>query len=290
LDLEIERDFCDATIVPSICGGTGFYNFRWNTNEITPTITLTPTSTSTYSLTVTDGGTGNSVTQNISVGPDSEFYGNFSVYIPNVFTPNGDGINDKWEVRDANVDTGPIKAFEYDLVIVDRNGLNVYDDDGSNPNGYHGNDIFWDGKNNNGSWVVNDVYYYALTLYNCDHSGGQTYNGWVQVLGSPASSSARVANTFDEDSLTQLLTESFKFWPNPTNSEVQVDYSIVDQSALTIKLVSLEGKVIQILEDQSIKIPGRYSSQYSLRNIPAGTYLLHYQNSNYSKTQKLIIK
>ena len=31
LTLNVDRSFCDATIVPDICGGTGFYNYVWNT-------------------------------------------------------------------------------------------------------------------------------------------------------------------------------------------------------------------------------------------------------------------
>ena len=77
------------------------------------------------------------------------------IFVPNVFTPNNDGINDAFVV---NTD------LAMDLKVFDRSGKSLYEQDN-----YQNN---WDGDD-----LSNDTYYYAITL-----SDGDVCNGWVQIL------------------------------------------------------------------------------------------------------------
>jgi len=71
-------------------------------------------------------------------------------FIPNAFSPNGDGLNETWFIPDIN-------QFENNsLTIVDRWGNVIYE---AKP--YH-ND--WDGRRNNGSKLPEGTYYYLLQL------------------------------------------------------------------------------------------------------------------------------
>lgn len=65
--------------------------------------------------------------------------------IANVFTPNGDGINDFWEL--------PI-LIGYDVEIYNRWGNLIIKTDASN--------FRWDGKNKNGNSLSDGVYYYII--------------------------------------------------------------------------------------------------------------------------------
>jgi gliding motility-associated-like protein len=72
----------------------------------------------------------------------------FTFYIPNAFTPNGDGINDEFFGKGENI-------IEYDMWIFDRWGTMIF----------HGNDINdkWDGKTNHGSDIAQqDVYVWKV--------------------------------------------------------------------------------------------------------------------------------
>jgi gliding motility-associated-like protein len=71
------------------------------------------------------------------------------VYIPNAFTPNGDGINDEWQVYTI----GEIAAFEVE--IFDRWGTNVYNQKGQT--------ISWDGTFRNQN-LAEGVYIYQLRI------------------------------------------------------------------------------------------------------------------------------
>ena len=79
------------------------------------------------------------------------------LFIPNAFSPDGDGINDTWNIRG-----GLYNYPNNNLVIFNRWGLKVYEADGYNNN--------WDGTNNGNSNSGNDsklpvgTYYYVLDL------------------------------------------------------------------------------------------------------------------------------
>jgi len=88
-----------------------------------------------------------------------------NVKIPNAFSPNGDGVNDFWEIKDLN---GINKVTVF---IFDRNGQKVFD--------YTGNQIKWDGKYG-GTPAPVGTYYYIVKLY--DEAKTETYSGWILLI------------------------------------------------------------------------------------------------------------
>jgi gliding motility-associated-like protein len=82
-----------------------------------------------------------------------------AIEIPNVFTPNGDGINDTFSFPKLEL------FHENELQVYDRNGSEVYSK-----------------QNYDGNWAGGDlspgVYYYSFT----EKRNQKTYKGWVQIL------------------------------------------------------------------------------------------------------------
>ena len=94
-----------------------------------------------------------------------------TLFIPNTFTPNGDGRNDVWLPVGNNVG-------EYDMQVFDRWGGVMFQTTDFNKG--------WDGTMN-GSMVPNEVYAYRVTYRLIEDSSGklgfeQTRMGHVQVL------------------------------------------------------------------------------------------------------------
>ncbi|MNL13683.1 hypothetical protein D3C87_1345960 [compost metagenome] len=86
------------------------------------------------------------------------------IIIPNVFTPNNDGLNDTFEIPG-------LQMYETnELTIVNRWGGTVYDKKG------YKND--WDGSNLN-----EGTYYYLLKIKTADNKW-EVYKGYVTILRS----------------------------------------------------------------------------------------------------------
>lgn len=83
-----------------------------------------------------------------------------SVYVPNIFTPNDDNVNDTFEVLNLPV-TGTHK-----LIISNRWGNEVF-----KSSDYRDGNFWSGGEESDG------IYYYRLKV-----DGGETYTGWVEIL------------------------------------------------------------------------------------------------------------
>lgn len=74
--------------------------------------------------------------------------------IPNVFTPNGDGINDVFSLN-------PINIGDISMTIFDRWGLKMYDTTSSGS-------LTWDGKTKAGAPVADGTYFYIINAKGLD--------------------------------------------------------------------------------------------------------------------------
>lgn len=84
------------------------------------------------------------------------------LFIPQGFSPNGDGDNDLFVV------TGMMAYPGSDFTVFNRWGQKVY------ANSDYANE--WDGRSMNGQYLPNDTYFYVLNL-----NGGRTYNGYLVI-------------------------------------------------------------------------------------------------------------
>ena|GEM_PF-338334 len=98
--------------------------------------------------------------------------------IPNVFSPNGDGVNDRFAFIDRDKNVRAIRDF--DLQIFNRNGHRVYR--------YHGNVEAWDGwngkRNGDGGDLDVGVYFYIIRAVGWDgrRYQGDEYKGVVHLF------------------------------------------------------------------------------------------------------------
>jgi gliding motility-associated-like protein len=92
----------------------------------------------------------------------------FQVHIPNAFSPDGNGVNDQWQVKGLGIQS-------YEFTIYNRWGEQVYE---SQPGKAQPS---WEGKHTDGRQVPQGPYLYTLTV--TDYSGrAHFYEGRVAVL------------------------------------------------------------------------------------------------------------
>lgn len=112
-------------------------------------------------ITKNAGGCVDTILKTIEVKPE------FTFYIPNTFTPNGDHLNDFFTGKGLEI-------IEFEMNIYDRWGNKIFQT----------NDLMngWDGKANGGSEIAQqDVYVYMVKLR--DFEGTEhTYNGHVTLV------------------------------------------------------------------------------------------------------------
>ena len=123
-----------------INGGT---KYQWSNGDENSAITVSPPVTTVYAVTVTDAGQ-NPHYGNIMV----EVYECMPLFVPDAFTPDGDGLNDVFLAKGTGI-------LEFNMRIHSRSGNLIFETNDIN-NG-------WDGRIN-GKMAQPGVYFYTISF------------------------------------------------------------------------------------------------------------------------------
>jgi gliding motility-associated-like protein len=142
----------DSVLVQLAFTGTGADQITWNMGNgevfITNNVNYYYTEAGTYTISMTAVDNVCNNTQTIS--EQFTFVGNVvsTSIIPNIFTPNGDGINDLLKILSVD------DSEEYSMTIFNRWGNKVFETIDAT--------VFWDGKDKSGSEVSDGVYFFEI--------------------------------------------------------------------------------------------------------------------------------
>ena len=76
--------------------------------------------------------------------------------------------------------------------------------------------------------------------------------------------------------------------PNPFNSITTILFSIPDNSYVTLKVFSANGKEVATLVN-GYKVSGKHESRFDASSLQCGVYFYTLQAGNFLKTQKMIL-
>jgi len=143
-DVIIECDITnlDVELEVTATGGIGQFTYLWNSGETSNPINIS-LNPGKYSVIVTDEN-------NCSVDTAFTIAAFTSECIPNVFTPNNDGVNDVWSLEDAFFYT------DSEVRIYGRYGRLMFKSVGY--------ETPWDGTNEKGNPVEDGAYFYVIDL------------------------------------------------------------------------------------------------------------------------------
>ncbi len=173
-----DGSFMDAGDPQTIClGDSAILNatappgtaFQWSndgtiSDTLIPNPTVTPTENTIYYLLTSTPNAGciyiDSVIVYVEVGNGCgmDFY--------NAFSPDGDGVNDTWEID------GLARFPENKVMIFNRWGdeLNSFEN-------YNNVDVVWDGTNSSNEQLPAGTYFYVIEI----ESNNRQFSGWVQL-------------------------------------------------------------------------------------------------------------
>ncbi len=163
-NVSISNDTTVSKGFPALLTATGGSNYVWTPTDgldsPTSASTLaTPEETTTYTVTVSDpNGCNLELSVTVTVVED------FNLGIPNLISPNGDGINDVWNI--FNVETYPGTS----VMIFNRWGSKVWESSD------YQND--WNGTAENGNELPDGTYFYVIQVGGSD----RVFKGDVNIL------------------------------------------------------------------------------------------------------------
>jgi gliding motility-associated-like protein len=160
---------CEGIIVNfTDASSSGVFGWEWNFGDGNGSTLQNPTHTysvnGTYSVTLIAISSPCADTITLPVLLASA---NTSLNTPNVFTPNGDQMNDCFQpIFIGNV--GDTLSSCITMEIFDRWGVKIYESNGGN--------VCWDGKTKSNTKAKDGTYYYLISF------GAATYKGYVTLL------------------------------------------------------------------------------------------------------------
>ncbi|MEO8761110.1 MAG: gliding motility-associated C-terminal domain-containing protein [Bacteroidia bacterium] len=168
-----------STINSSNYQGNVTNNYVWyvnNDSSLTQNLNYVFTDTGKYTITLLAyeniRSCSATTTKTISVNycpPDS-----FNIVIPNVFSPNGDDINEVWQIITYNLG---YTINNYQCTIYDRWGIKVFETNSINQ--------AWDGKTTSGLSCSDDTYFYVINLTATNSIGkseDKNSKGFIQLI------------------------------------------------------------------------------------------------------------
>lgn len=237
---------CDYKFKIDACYGSGLYEFYFN--EVLDSdgeliIPVGNVSITSMNFKIKDKLTQTIVTQSINV-PVKRYSGNITVQaLPNVITPNNDGINDYFRVNDNDKTTFAYNANKYSIQIWDRWGGLWHEekDKMAGANGFSDTEVFWDGRKRIGTNIGacfsdGGTAYYLLTFKNCEGVNDKTYNGSITVIGCTKGLSK--TGNLDDNSLV-FENQQTKISPNPVNTILNIG---VFSDNINITIMDMLGK------------------------------------------------
>jgi len=140
--IECSLENLDVDITADAIGGTAPYTYAWSNGSTGNSFNLS-LSPGNYSVTIMDNNACTEDTSFVIATMSADC-------VPNVFTPNGDNINDTWNLENTFL------YSDSEIRVYGRYGKLIFQSVGYS--------TAWDGKNENGNDVTDGAYFYHIDI------------------------------------------------------------------------------------------------------------------------------
>lgn len=163
----VPTPYCETTKTMELTAPEGYFEYEWDEGTLGASLLLNPVvNGTTYSVSFVDGS-GCAFSSSILMDYNNLPTNFLLNFLPNVFSPNNDGINDEFKMDAEDYDF-------YHLTIFNRWGSVVFNTKQINE--------FWNGKDSNGKVYPTGTYFYILKLKGCSKPEITEFHGSVTVV------------------------------------------------------------------------------------------------------------
>ncbi len=91
--------------------------------------------------------------------------------------------------------------------------------------------------------------------------------------------------------ISQEVPKEFRLeqnYPNPFNPVTNINFSIIKNGMVSVKIYNSQGKLVRILAEQDLK-PGKYSVKWNAAEEPSGVYFYTLETADFRESRKMIL-
>lgn len=126
----------------------------------------------------------------------------------------------------------------------------------------------------------NKIYYYRVYAYNqwdiSDYSN-VAYDTTLSPIGI-ISQNGEVPKEY-----------GLRNYPNPFNPATNIEFSLPKTKHVSLKIYDLFGKLAEVLINNELKVPGRYSFAFDGSNLSSGIYFCRLETDDFTETRKMLL-
>jgi hypothetical protein len=115
-------------------------------------------------------------------------------------------------------------------------------------------------------------------------------SGWIAGSGGTILYTANGGGPLgiDDQKLQVSNMLSLKVFPNPTNDQIKLKYSLKNKSNVRITITDLSGKEIEVLQE-ALNQPGNYEFSYNVGDLKKGAYICRIIAGDVSESKLLYL-
>ena len=81
----------------------------------------------------------------------------------------------------------------------------------------------------------------------------------------------------------------YPVYPNPTDGQMTIGFTLDDNHRITMELVDINGQVVRTLIDSKRHLRGEHRLEVQAHDLPAGVYVMQLRGEGFTLSEKVVI-
>lgn len=99
----------------------------------------------------------------------------------------------------------------------------------------------------------------------------------------------RTVTSIELDFTSPLTNTTLTLYPNPARSLAKIEYSLIENQAISLLIFDLNGRLIKVLEESNFKQKGIHNFELNLQGLQSGNYFVSMKGEREILFKKLVV-